>query len=82
MCNGVLSHKLHKEPSGDDFIPKISFYSKAKRCLRICIEKVACRYYMQLSLVAYKEQKGKPQNGDNKKTKYAKFSENRKFLNP
>ena len=33
------------------------FYSKTKR-LRICIEKVACRYYMQLSLVAYKEQKG------------------------
>ena len=58
------------------------FYSKTKRCLRICIKKVACRYYMQLSPVAYKEQKGKPKNGDNKKTKYAKFSENRKFLNP
>ena len=29
-------------------------YSETKRCLRVCIEKIACVYYMKLSVVAYK----------------------------
>ena len=47
ICKGVLPHKLQKEHSGDDFIPKIrSFFSETKRCLRVCIGKIAYRYYM------------------------------------
>ena len=29
-------------------------YSETKRCLRVCVEKIACRYNMQVSVVRYK----------------------------
>ena len=28
------------------------FYSETKCCLTFCVEKIACRYYMKLSVVA------------------------------